>query len=495
MTNIDDVVKAHLVNSKAIIQSIAESELGAHKNNSPKYIGLPGIRPYQKYIYGKFDDVIKIPSFDYISKTTDDGWLIIGDHRREIAAKISLIIEQYGLGIGMMVLHGQQMNSGHIPLSIKVNTGSIDLTQPTIKLHGTAGEHVLYVPIRKFRGDTQKLAELNISKPEPIWNPERIIKHKGDYSACCFYCSAGEISPSEVVVNINGVRFGLSRNYSLGFTFAPFGNPISVMHFLAWDYSDQPLNMNRTPVTVSDLVKMVSQINASITNFFAGTNITELPVIDGISNGWAGNSIYHQHFQFFCPEYVTPIQNENLIETSHPMLEREDVKIFKLSWPIPIYKIVAEDPINVGLVGNDLAGIWRLQGKAEEVRNIRSFDPFPSEEGVKILPYTQNLYIPGKTLGKTAYLLLRQRTKTNYDPSASEFINREKKIKPIKKINIGVLEATGSMIVDDEAAFKQMEKWGSEDISNQIKKMLNAIRVETKEIKKFEQNVAGLFPE
>ena len=49
--------------------------------------------------------------------------------------------------------------------------------------------------------------------------------------------------------------------------------------------------------------------------------------------------------------------------------------------------------------------------------------------------------------------------------------------------------------MDDEAAFKQMEKWGSEDISNQIKKMLNAIRVETKEIKKFEQNVAGLFPE
>jgi hypothetical protein len=495
MDNINSLVNAHLVNSKEIIRKIAENGVMNLKDNPPEYLSLSGIKQYQQYIYAKFDDIIHMPSFDYISKTTDDGWLIVGDHRREIAARISLIIEQYGLGIGMMVLHAQQMSSGHIPLSIRINNNPINLARNTEKLHGIRGEQVLYVPVRKFRNNIDKLAELNIAKPHKIWNESHIIKHNGDTSLCCFYCSAGEINPSEVVVNINGVRFGLSRNYSLGFTFAPFGNPISAVHFLAWDYSDHPFNMNRTPVTVSDLVKMVYQINESINNFFQGTNIKDYPIIDGVSNGWAGNSIFHQHFQFFCPEYEIPIQNENFFENNHPMLERDDVKIYKLSWPIPVYKIMAEDQVNVGLVGNDLAGIWRLQGKAEEVENIQFFDGFEPQKGGKIHTYTQNLYVPGKTLGKTAYIFLRQRKKASYTPSVSEYINYKKKIKPIEKINIGVLEATGSMIVDDEEAFKKMQDWTPDDISKQITKMLNAICVDTKDIKKFEQNIAGLFPE
>ena len=494
MYKIDDVIKAHKKNSEDIIRRIAESESATYENDPPRYLGLTGIKQYQDYIYAKFDDVIKMPSFDYISKTDDDGWLIIGDHRREIAAKICLIIEQYGLGIGMIVLHAQQMNSGLIPLSMKINDILINLAQPTKKFYGSKGEHVLFIPARKFRNDVHKLAELNIAKPKEIWNQSRIVKHIGDTSLCCFFCSAGEINPSEVVININGVRFGLSRNYSLGFTFTPFGNPISVVHFLAWDHSDHPYNMNRTPVTVSDLVKMVYQINESITNFFKGTDVKDAPIIDGISNGWAGNSIFHQHFQFFCPEYETPILSENLV-ISTPTLFRDDVKIFKLSWPAPVYKIVAEDPINVGLVGNDLAGIWRLQGKAVEVKDIQFFDGYKPEEGGKIHNYTQNLYIPGKTLGKTAYIILRQRIKASYTPLDSEYINRQKKIKPIEKINIGVLEATGSMIVDDEDAFNKMESWSPSDITEQISKMLKSILVEKKGIKKFEQNIVGLFPE
>src|SRR5271157_3311662 len=73
------------------------------------------------------------------------------------------------------------------------------------------------------------------------------------------------------------------------------------------------LNMNRVPMTVSDLVEMTRQVNLSISNVFAGTGIKDWPVIDGVSNGWAGNSIYHQHFQFFRPEEEPPIaSNPNL---------------------------------------------------------------------------------------------------------------------------------------------------------------------------------------
>ena len=213
-------------------------------------------------------------------------WLVVGDHRAEVAAKVALIIERHGVGVGMMVLHAQQMNARHIPFEIPL--------QPTRRLEGSRGESVLYVPIRKYRNDVEKLAELNIVKPTSLWDDTRVVSHEYDKKPC-FYCSCSEINPSEVVVTLEGVRLGLSRNYSLGFTFAPFGDPVSVMHFLAWDSSDNPLNMNRTPVTVSDLVQLTQQINVSILTFFAGTGIEDHPVVDGVSNGWAGNSIYHQH--------------------------------------------------------------------------------------------------------------------------------------------------------------------------------------------------------
>lgn len=493
---IKNMIKAHSVNSKEIIEAIVKRDLpkeASREGELPRYLKLPGIRKYQQHIYERFASVIKTPSFDYISKTKA-GWLIIGDHRPEIAAKISLIIEQYGLGVGMMVLHAQQMNSQHILLEINVDNRLVNLAQPTERLYGSNGEQILYVPVRKFRKDVDKLAAMNMAKPKEFWNQSRIAKHKGDTSDCCFYCSSTEINPAEVVVAIEGVRLGLSRDYSLGFTFSPFGNPISVMHFLAWDYSENPLNMNRTPVTVSDLVKMTFQINTSIMGFFAGTGMTDYPIIDGISNGWAGNSIFHQHFQFFQPEYESPIKNKYL-EIGKPILERDDTKILKLNWPTPVYKIMAHDSINVGLVGSDLAGIWRLQGKAKMVKDVPFFDGYVPEETNKIQTYTQNLYVMGNDFGKTAYILLRDRRRVSFKPANSEFINRTKGIRPVEKENIGVLEATGTMIVENEGDFGAMRDWEPGDISTQIRKMLTVICPERKEINKFERNIKGLFPE
>ncbi len=492
---IKDIVKTHLVNRREVIRAIAERELfrtTPRDDDIPRYLKLPGVKEYQQYVYAKFASVIRISSFDYISKT-DEGWLIVGDHRPEIAAKISLIIEQYGLGVGMMVLHAQQMNSQHIPLEIKVDDELLNLAEPTERLYGSSGEQILYVPVRRFRRDFNKLAEMNIAKPKALWNQPRIVKHKGDTSDCCFYCSSGEINPAEVVVTIEGARLGLSRDYSFGYTFSPFGNPLSAIHFLAWDYSENPLNMNRTPVTVSDLVKMTHQINTSIMSYFAGTDITDYPIIDGVSNGWAGNSIFHQHFQFFQPEYESPIKSEYLEDK--PILERDDIRILKLAWPTPVYKIMAEDSINVGLVGNDLAGIWRLQGKAKEIKDVPFFDGYVPEETNRIQTYTQNLYVMGSDFGRTAYVLLRDRGKVNFKPGDSEFINRAKGIRPVEKENIGVLEATGTMIVENRADFNAMREWGPGDISVQIHKMLTAICLERKEINKFERNIRGLFPE
>jgi len=492
------IIDDHAQHSGEIIRSIAEREYHRHnwcldqEREAPRYMQMPYVSKYQQYVYHRFSDVINIPSFDYISKV-DTGWLVVGDNRPEIAAQISLIVERYGIGVGMMVLHAQQMNSQHIPLEIVVENNQYNLAQPTEKLYGMRGEQILYVFGRQCRSDFSKLAELNIVKPRNLWDSSRITSHERDRFPC-FYCSCHEINPSEVVINIEGTRFGLSRDYSLGFTFSPFGNPLTVMHFLAWDCAKNPFNMNRTPMTVSDLVELTRQINVSIMNFFAGTEIKDYPVINGVSNGWAGNSIYHQHFQFFQPEYESPIKNKNLVVRT-PVLQRDDVIIHRLSWQTPVYKVIAEDSINVGLVGNDMAGIWRLLGGAKKVEYKEFPDGYQPKENEKVPVHTQNIYIMGKDFGRTAYILLRDRRRVDFYPRDTDYINRSERRMAQQKENIGVLEATGTMIVDNHDSFREMSRWEPEDISRQIDKLSEAIHPDKKKVGKFEKSIRELFPQ
>lgn len=483
----------HTRNARSIIKSLAEGgQRRAQGLAVPTYLDAPGSRSYQRHVYDRFSDVITTPSFDYISKIPT-GWLIVGDHRVEIAARIALIVERHGIGVGMMVLHAQQMCARHIPIEIPLNGGSQNLAEPTRRLHGTRGESVLYVPIRKYRNDFDTLASLSIVKPEPVWDSSRIVSHERD-DRPCFYCSCGEINPSEVVVTLEGARRGLSRNYSLGFTFAPFGDPVSVMHFLAWDSSENPLNMNRTPMTVSDLVQLTQQVNVSILTFFAGTGIEDVPVIDGVSNGWAGNSIYHQHFQFFQPEFAPPINATNLMGR-RPLLARDDVEVNRLSWETPIYKVVAEEPINVGLVGNDMAGAWRLLGGAKKIGYKEFPDGHVVREDEKVPVHTQNLYIPGSEFGRTAYILLRDRRRIDFDPGPGDYVNKTAGRRAQSKTNIGVLEATGTPIVDESTSFEEMATWEPVEITAQIDKMAQAVQPERSAVNRFEKSIKELFPQ
>jgi hypothetical protein len=454
-----------------------------HTRNSPKH--------YQRHVYDLFGDVISTPSFDHIDKTPT-GWLIVGDHRAELAAKIALIVERYGVGVGMMVLHAQQLRARHIPGEIPPDGESTDLAQPTRRLHGTRGESVLYVPVRKYRNDIDKLAELNIVKPKQMWDESRIVSHERDHQPC-FYCSCSEMNPSEVVVTLDGAGCGLSRSYELGFTFAPFGDPLSVMHFLAWDSSEKPHSMNLTPRTVSDLVQLTQQINVSISTFFAGTGVEDFPVIDGVSNGWAGNSIYHQHFQFFQPEFTLPIGATNL-PRGEPLLKRDDVEVHRLSWETAIYKLVADDPINVGRIGNEIAGAWLRLGGAKKVGYKEFPDGYVVSEDEKVPVHTQNLYVPGADSGRTAYILPRDRRRVDFEPGRAEFVNKQAGRKAQSKRNIGVLEATGTALFDEAASFDEMATWGPADITAQVDKMARAVQPERDAVNRLERSIRELFP-
>jgi len=484
---------SHLKNAREIIGALERiQQSGRHREKGkPKYLDSPIAKRYQRYIGERFADVINIPSFEYVSKT-DKGWLLVGDNRNEIAAKISVIIERYGIGVGMLVLHAQQMNTGYIPLSLKIGDEAIDLTHPTSSVYGARKERVLNVPIRKYRSDDDRLAEFNIAKPKVMYDQSQIVRHKGDRWDCK-YCSAKEMFPGEVIVTIQGSRFGLSRNYSFGFTFAPFGNPLTVVHFLAWDQSEKPLNMNRTPVTVSDLVIFTRLINLSIAAFFGGTGIDDFPIIDGISNGWAGNSIYHQHFQFFELEFELPIRSETLVNRQ-PILKREDVEIHRLSWELPIYRIKAEESINVGLIGNDLAGAWRLKSDVKILHpHETAYDGFEVLEKTEMRFHTQNLYVPGAKAGRVAYILLRDRSLIDFT-AKDAFVDKAQTKKAQPKKNIGVLEASGMMVNDDPISFAEMSGWEPNEISRQIDLMTEAVCPDRAKTEQFEADICGLFP-
>ena len=94
------------------------------------------------------------------------------------------------------------------------------------------------------------------------------------------------------------------RNYQLGFTFAPVGKPEEVCHFLAWDFphiNDVVMSMEPHAASFSDLVTLVQVINDDIRQF-CRTDKRRPPEpgpIYGVCNHWAGNTIYHQHYQFF----------------------------------------------------------------------------------------------------------------------------------------------------------------------------------------------------
>jgi hypothetical protein len=163
------------------------------------------------------------------------------------------------------------------------------------------------------------------------------------------------------------------------------------------------------------------------------------------------------------------------------------VQIRRLAWPTPVYRITADDSINVGLVGNDLAGIWKFLGGTKEV-------PIRREANERIPAHTQNIYVVGNDLGRTAFLLLRDRRRISYKPKRSEYVDPGGTKQAEPKDNIGFLEASGTMIVDDEAAFARVANWEPGDVTIQVNLVAGAVHPGEDRAKAFEGSVRRIFP-
>lgn len=406
------------------------------------YLGREGVKDYQRHIFGEFHDIIATASVHF-----DANGRIEWDRRAEIKEKIEAISAAHGVGVAVLLLHAQQFITGHIPLEIRGQ----NLAKATERVRGKNGEQFLNVPARKYSANIEVLQELGIMYKYA--DRKRYVTHETDKKPC-FYCSCGEMNPHEVVIDHKSR--GLTDSYRLGFTFSPFGRPDQVVHFLAWNAPEEgsPVsNMTFSPGTYGDLVQLVIEVNKSIRGYFQPQGIRDFPVIDGVHNGWAGNTLYHNHFQFVCMENRIPI-TLNPTTWWEKRLKNGTVSISRINWPLPVYRIQGELSLQKE-AGTEICIRWQSSSDAKCLYRELGGGVTPKETDY-VHVRTANVLIPGNEMGHVGYFV----------PRDCRRVNAKKVVGGIPpKKSLGVLESLGSFIIDDEMLFRKIRDANEEDRS------------------------------
>lgn len=207
--------------------------------------------------------------------------------------------------------------------------------------------------------------------------------------SACNYCSAETLFPRQVTISTAHVRFlggrhsndvRTARDYRFCFTFAPFDIPTRAWHVLAWDdpqVSQRLVSMAPHGRSFSDLVRLVRVINRDVERHVGAFGPPRSPLA-GVCNHGAGNTVLHQHYQFFrIPGLPLPLLCDCLLAAGlAPLARPRGVEVYRLGeqWPVPAYLIrttredVADEFCDVvddvarawGAVTDD-ASTWRTQ--------------------------------------------------------------------------------------------------------------------------------------
>jgi len=285
---------------------------------------------------------------------------------------------------------------------------------------------------------------------------QKIIRQKSQ----CNYCSVQILNPNEATLHSAPFHHSLAcsspekksgepafletvRNYQFGFTYAPFGDPQEVCHFLAWDFpniNETVMNMDPQPYSFSDLIRLVMVIHSNILAFASKHDIEEVVSIAGACNHWGGNTIYHQHYQFFC---IPEIPLLHAATEDAPLTIFRDVMVKKYKWAAPVYRISAADGKqasnqDIMFVADRVAREWQLLNDGVDA----SYG-----NGIEINNHTQNIFASITDGAVTAVFIPRHRGKL----STSKEKNR------IQKINAGTLEMMGYFIIDEKSQFDMLD--------------------------------------
>ncbi|MGE5602322.1 MAG: hypothetical protein ACM30E_04695 [Nitrososphaerales archaeon] len=348
-----------------------------------------------------------------------------------------------------------------------VNNRQIQFKDPRAKRLIERSRRPVYVKI-----DNDTLAEDTIVLPERYEPLRRLIWDTIQYKSSCNYCSVAVLNPREATIHSTPVH-ALSepqgqvratvRNYRVGFTYAPLGDPRTACHFLAWDFphiNDLVMNMDPQSYSFSDLIKLVTVINRDLREFRTRYDVSgESIPVSGVCNHWAGNTIYHQHYQFFKLPSIPVLD----ARPRRILASLDSVAVTRLDWPMPVYEIApcpgaAYDDANLMFVADKVAKHWE-ELNADRLHHEHAEYDYRYGNGIRIKNHTQNIFVTqegGRTralfvprlrldgkLKATAYLDAPKPGGTT-DHSATER-------RVMVKNNLAVLEALGYFVIDDPA--------------------------------------------
>jgi hypothetical protein len=187
-------------------------------------------------------------------------------------------------------------------------------------------------------------------------------------------------------------------------------------------------------------VGLVRAINHDIAVFCRPYGIENMQ-ISGFCNHWAGNSIYHQHYQFVRISHL-PLLLAG--EQSEVLLTYQDVEIRKLSasWPAPAFIIRScgaggdEDVIKVA---DSLAREWRVLNEGEDNR-------FANE--IVMENYSQNIFV---TIDEDRLIVV-------FIPRLLDRLDTRRAGNAFQKKNAAVMEMMGYFIIDEPENFNVIEE-------------------------------------
>jgi hypothetical protein len=310
----------------------------------------------------------------------------------------------------------------------------------------------------------------------------------------CNYCSVQALNPREATLHSQHLAsvFGpkvpgppTRRNYQFGFTFAPFGDPREVCHFLAWDFphiSDTVLNMDPQAYSFADLIELVRVINVDVARFAAQHDAPVFGPIAGMCNHWAGNSIYHQHYQFFCIPRLPLLLNAR---QGKPLAEYRGVTVSRLQWEAPAYLIVSKVPTPPTSSTSTMSPLADFTFVAERVALEWAMLNGPDEydtslgNGIRIRHHTQNTYVTMHDGEPVAIFIPRHRSKLDTTSPANK----------VQKQAAGTLEMMGYFLVDDLGEFRKIEGWDQAERSFLASSWLRELSPDYGKIHQFEANL------
>ncbi|HLK72413.1 MAG TPA: hypothetical protein VKU77_02060 [Streptosporangiaceae bacterium] len=305
-----------------------------------------------------------------------------------------------------------------------------------------------------------------------------------EFRFACNYCSVQALSPKEATLNSAHAstqswykdEMATVRNYQLGFTFSPVGDPKEVCHFLAWDFphiSDLVMNMEPQAYSFSDLIRLVQSINHDTERFYQKNYIQNAPApITGACNHWAGNSIYHQHYQFFS---ITGLPMLRAIENSELLVKYLDTEVRRLGdgWRAPAFIIRS-------LPGGTDEGLMRVADKvAREWRVLAEGEDYSYGNEIVISNHTQNILVTFVDDELVAIFVPRLRLRVSTSDPHNE----------VQKKNAGVLEMMGYLVIDDPQDFDKISQMPVAERKDLGDSWLAELAPDTAKVAEFEENV------